>query len=98
MYMRSPHDVRYNARWLRGYLEVFHDGKSIGKVRLTTRGKAKNIFETVVRIKAPPQDVVHFKEISQGMIGMDLSKMSYSSDRQRILYQGEFFAYAQEEF
>ena len=49
MNISSPHDVSYNARWTRGYLEVFQDGKSIGKVRISTRETAKEVFEVVVK-------------------------------------------------
>lgn len=90
--MTSPHDVRYAARWARGYLEIFHDGKSVGKSRISTLKKAKTIFDIVVQTKRPLQDLVDFNDISQGMIGVDLSKMSYSTDRRQILYQGDFFA------
>lgn len=92
--MTSPHDVRYAARWARGSLEIFHDGKSVGKNRISTLKKAKKIFGIVVQTKTPLQDVVDFDHASQDMIGVDLSKMSYSIDRRQILYQGEFFAHA----
>ena len=92
MNLSSPHDVSYNARWTRGYLEVFQDGKSIGKVRISTREDAKEVFEVVVKNQSSLQDVAYFHKIAQDMIGLDLSKMCYSEDRQTILYQGQFFA------
>ena len=95
MNISSPHDVSYNARWTRGYLEVFQDGKSIGKVRISTRETAKEVFEVVVKNQSSLQDVAYFHEIAQGMVGLDLSKMRYSEDRQTVLYQGQFFADAE---
>lgn len=95
MNLSSPHDVSYNARWTRGYLEVFQDGKSIGKVRISTRENAQEVFHVVVKNKSSLQDVAYFHEIAQDMIGLDLSKMGYSEDRQTILYQGKFFADAE---
>ena len=92
--MTSPHDVRYAARWARGRLEIFYDGKSVGKSRISTLKKAKKIFGIVAQTKTPLQDVVDFDHVSQDMIGVDLLKMSYSTDRRQILYQGEFFAHA----
>lgn len=92
--MTSPQDIRYHARWARGCLEIFLEGKSIGKTRISTLEKAKKIFHVVVQTQMSLQDIVHFNDISQDMIGLDLSKMRYSRDRQQILYQGAFFAYA----
>ena len=92
MNMTSPHDVRYNARWSRKHLEVFQDGASIGKVHVSTLKKAKEIFNIVVETNSSLQDLADFHKISQDMIGVDLSKMHYSEDRQMILYQGQFFA------
>ena len=92
MNLTSPHDVSYNARWARGHLEIFQDRKSIGKVRISTLEKAKEIFNLVVRTKSPLEDLAYFHEISRDMIGVDLSKMRYSEDHQTILYQGQFFA------
>ena len=92
--MTSHHDIRYAARWVRGRLEIFHDGKSVGKNCISTLKKAKKIFGIVVQTKTPLQDVVDFDHASQNMIGVDLSKMSYSTDRQQILYQGDFFAHS----
>lgn len=94
MHMTSPHDVRYSARWTRKCLEVFYDGKSMGKARISTLRKAKEIFGIVVQTQSPLQDLADFHKVSQDMIGVDLSKMSYSTDRRCILYQGEFFAHS----
>lgn len=92
MNMTSPHDVRYRARWVREHLEVFQDGKSIGKVRVSTVEKAKEIFNLVIQSESSLENLAYFHEISRDMIGVDLSKMRYSKDRQTILYQGQFFA------
>ena len=78
------------------HLEIFQDGKSIGKVRIPTVEKAKEIFNLVVQTKSSLEDLAYFHKISQDMIGLDLSKMRYSEDRQTILYQGKFFADAEQ--
>ena len=90
--MTSPHDGSYNARWTRRRLEVFFDGKSIGKIKTSTPKNAKKIFDIFVQTKLPLRDIAYFHEISQDMIGLDLTKMRFSEDRQEILYQGKFFA------
>lgn len=92
MSIKMSINTRYHSRWAGGYLEAFFDGKSIGKVRVSDLRVAKKLFRLAVETHIPLQDLVHFERISQEMVGADLSKMSYSEDRQQILYQGRFLA------
>lgn len=90
----SPHDSRYQAKWALGYLEIFFNDESMGKTHVPNLKDAKKILECVVRNKASLQDATHFNNASKVMVGVDILEMSFSKDRQNILYQGKFFAEA----
>lgn len=92
MKINSEQDARYSFKWMMGCLEIFHDGEFIGKAEIPTLREAMKVFEVVVQGKAPLQDIIRFNEATKGMIGADLSAMSYSKDRQQILHKGIFFS------
>ena len=94
MNITSSYDARYSLKWTSVYSDIFYDGKSIARAHSLELEEAKKIFEVVARGKVSLQDVMRFNEAAQGMIGVDLSAMSYSSDRRQILYNGNFFSNA----
>lgn len=92
MKITSSYDARYSLIWTTKYLDIFYDGEFSGRAGAYGLEEAKKIFEVVAQGKATLQDVVRFNEATKEMIGADLSAMSYSDDRQQILYNGDFFA------
>lgn len=92
MKMISSYDARYRLKWTSVYSDIFYDGKFVGRAHALGLEEAKKVFEVVARGKISLQDVIRFNEVAQGMIGVDLSAMSYSSDRRQILYNGNFFS------
>ena len=94
MNITSSYDARYSLKWTSAYSDIFYDGKSIARAHSLRLEEAKKIFEVVARGKVSLQDVMHLNEAAQGMIGVDLSAMSYSNDRRQILYNGNFFSNA----
>ena len=90
----SSYDARYSLRWTSAYSDIFYDGKFVDRAHSLGLEEAKKIFEVVARGKVSLEDVIRFNEAAQGMIGVDLSAMSYSNDRSQILYDGNFFANA----
>ena len=92
MKISSSDDIRYSAIWIKGDLEVFYEGESVGKAYVSTLKLAKKILELVVHSKYDLEDIVHFHEISKGMIGMNVLDIDYSLGRQHILYKGKILA------
>jgi hypothetical protein len=94
MQIYSPHNSRYRLKWTTPNLDLFYEEDLIGRTQASGLAEAKKIFDVVVQGKAPFQDVVRFNDATKGMIGADLSAMSYSKDRRQILHNGKFFAEA----
>ena len=94
MRIHSSYDVRHSLRWTTAYSDIYYAGKFTGRAHGLGLEEAKKVLEVVARGKVSLQDAMHFNEAAQGMIGMDLSAMSYSSDRRQILYNGNFFSNA----
>ena len=80
--------------WTTTYADIFYDGHFVGRFCASGLEEAKKIFEVVAQGKETLEDVIRFNEAAQGMIGVDLSAMSYSNDRRQILYAGNFFSNA----
>ena len=94
MRITSSYDARYSLKWTSVYSDIFYDGKFVARAHASGLEEAKKIFEVVARGKVSLQDAMRFNEAAQGMIGVDLSAMSYSNDRRQILYNGNFFSNA----
>ena len=94
MKITSSYDARYSLNWTSIYSDIFYDGKFVARAQTSGLEEAKKIFEVVAQGKVSLQDAMRFNEAAQGMIGVDLSAMSYSNDRSQILYNGNFFSNA----